>query len=1602
MLKAGSAAGRHYDAIHARLQCSSMRSSSQRATQWVPIRDMAGEGHVEVNLADEERVGSATPGCINFRSRWAAAAAAAATALLFVGALQAKSAFSSPIVASIGTKTAINEAEFPNWEEIPGMDQIVREAQSLRPPRALRNLSDLFYSSRPQELGWVRTECVIDTIQATAYLGQAIVFLYKAIDYQSIKTPLRCYDFSPSGCAASVAGFVTSITWVATYLSFAANACAQAVNSDAICVGDFLALMANFGEIASAGAAVKDDCKPGLRSNLDLITNRPRVTHDWAQFIPAAAAPTAGLIVAIKHNRTLSRNRAFDITQCVMDVTNMLSFIVRALLQVRVAAASCPQPRACAMDIMNVISTFMWISRFTALAITDCSVGGSRKALCAADITNMVAAVSNGPAAGIATTSDCADVTVSDELKDVVARSGDPDLVSALTPELPDQHLAKLPQCGFWAEIRDYVFAKAVRTKATVCFWQNLGSATSVVFLRTATMRLQAMHVLDLHGRGRASGFQRHDVRTQARQTWQDASRLLGDASAPGRLKSVNSLINACGKAQHWALALAVLGSLPAWRLHPDIFSFGAAISACKRVQQWGHAVRLLVNLEAEGLQGDAITHSSAMAACEKASEWTAALLLFSDLTAKTIEGDVITYNTAISACEKGLQWPQALQVLVELERSQLQPTLITFTSVISAFEKGDQWHLALDFFTRLESARMQGDVIAYSSAIAACEKGGQWSLALLFFSKMYQERISSNIITFNSTMSALGTGGEWQRALALFTELSQQKLQADAITYNAAMRACEEGGEWAIALSLLETLEAQELQSTVVTYNTAISLCQDADQWPMALHLLGKMTEKELQADVITYSAAINACEKGHEWQMALALLAEIPHRSIQGNVITYSSAMSACEKGGEWTWALHLLSDFYRSGLEANVITYNVVLFACAKGEQWQQALYFLSELTSAGLQSTVLTFNAAMAACTSHGFWQQALSLLSSLLHRGMQGDVITFSTALNACASGQQRRRAVPLMAELQDRAWKAGCEVAKSLQFLSLFPAAGVTWHDGVKGFMLLTADGRHWLTAPHVLAAPAVLGVQHFVLGVPRSYSGPEQEQEEDQEQENEQKPEVFHMKYGTFKERERSSRLGSWHVLEDGYRRREAGDEDEFPWLMMILFLLTLGAYAFVMYGCWDTSQRIEVLATRSENALMVTATVSNAMGGLVTSTAKQGEEAQRSAIYAGLDQILNESENAMLEEEYSKLLVCLELVMLLYAESERLSLALAGMQYAAQSFAAKSFLDSVDVLISVLEPLTAALPKVDKEAMESLSNSTKELQRLFSEMELAVQSIQSFLEVLATEYETFRHAVAASSLACALMFHGFRSKLPAPSPIYIGFFGVYGHDYAVSKPNQTDAVNLSKFVESAHFQSLVALNLVRDYASLGAEEQKAVLEAVSSVVGSARTVVHEARRSKAILGSWFQAVSHLVTSVFKEQFALVATSALVAGTDAKDALNYAASMYLYAAGAGHAAFRGGAFACYLEYIFENQGIARVYEIAAKVHVVGFYLLIFLQDAVARQVLVSILLVVASDGDVLVALFLCVVGNVQLGLQIGCEFAPMLSDNAIAKALGR
>ena len=165
----------------------------------------------------------------------------------------------------------------------------------------MRNLNDLFYESQPEELPWIRTECVIDVVQAAAYLGQAVVFLYKAIDYDGLKCP----DSSPAGCAASVAGFITSITWIASYLSFAANACGQAVNSGALCAGDWTALVANFGEMATVGAAVKEDCDFS-KNYLELLelVDAPPDTPAWRAFIPPSAANTVDTITKIDALKT--------------------------------------------------------------------------------------------------------------------------------------------------------------------------------------------------------------------------------------------------------------------------------------------------------------------------------------------------------------------------------------------------------------------------------------------------------------------------------------------------------------------------------------------------------------------------------------------------------------------------------------------------------------------------------------------------------------------------------------------------------------------------------------------------------------------------------------------------------------------------------------------------------------------------------------------------------------------------------------------------------------------------------------------------------------------------------------------------------------------------------------------------------------------------------------------------------------------------------------------------------------------------------------------------------------------------------------------------
>eukprot|EP00913_Durusdinium_trenchii_P001340 g1238.t1 len=250
-------------------------------------------------------------------------------------------------------------APLDDWEQIPGIEDFVRRAQDLELEQPV---------VVPLPSAWNLTECVIDALQAYAYLGQAILELWSAIDVEGSKCP----DNTPAGCSVSVSGFLTSVSWVGAYISMAANACVAMGNQQATCANDWLTLTSSLGEIATAGAA-----------------------DPWTSDGKEGAGPTVDTALKIHELHRAHFNRDISSAFCAMDVTNAVSYLVREVIQIKVAIQSCPQPTACAVSIMTLVR------------YEGCSLLCFGKASCAAYIADLFAGIVDTPATGVATTQDC-------------------------------------------------------------------------------------------------------------------------------------------------------------------------------------------------------------------------------------------------------------------------------------------------------------------------------------------------------------------------------------------------------------------------------------------------------------------------------------------------------------------------------------------------------------------------------------------------------------------------------------------------------------------------------------------------------------------------------------------------------------------------------------------------------------------------------------------------------------------------------------------------------------------------------------------------------------------------------------------------------------------------------------------------------------------------------------------------------------------------------------------------------------------------------------------------------------------------------------------
>jgi len=301
-------------------------------------------------------------------------------------------------------------------------------------------------------------QCTVDVVKAVTYLGQVVVFMYKAAE--------SCPD--SASCGVSVSIVLASFAWIASYLSLAAESCkvalqAHSMSEGAICSSDVSGLVADLLEIIGSAQAVVVDCDSGRHHNSSAVADLWRsikrddrsigrvltqeyeklgllktgAPRKWDEFVgplrpPDALRPDASPAMGrrlrkkpvgamsdflaaakaaraekLKHEQQqMARN--YDIAQCVFDVTQSVTYIARATFQIHSALEHCPDPTACSVDILKVFSSFAWIGFYTAWAVDDCAVQPNSRGYCAGDILDMVGAVANGASLGLAFGTDCA------------------------------------------------------------------------------------------------------------------------------------------------------------------------------------------------------------------------------------------------------------------------------------------------------------------------------------------------------------------------------------------------------------------------------------------------------------------------------------------------------------------------------------------------------------------------------------------------------------------------------------------------------------------------------------------------------------------------------------------------------------------------------------------------------------------------------------------------------------------------------------------------------------------------------------------------------------------------------------------------------------------------------------------------------------------------------------------------------------------------------------------------------------------------------------------------------------------------------------------
>ena len=128
-------------------------------------------------------------------------------------------------------------------------------------------------------------------------------------------------------------------------------------------------------------------------------------------------------------------------------------------------------------------------------------------------------------------------------------------------------------------------------------------------------------------------------------------------------VRTFNATISCCKMEEKWREAVDLLVEMKKLKVMANVVSYNTAMSCCEG--EWQVALALLQSMFADSLQPDVITYSTAINSTATSGNWQMAMLLFMMINQQRLQSDVICFGAVISSCVKSGQWQHAL-LLVE------------------------------------------------------------------------------------------------------------------------------------------------------------------------------------------------------------------------------------------------------------------------------------------------------------------------------------------------------------------------------------------------------------------------------------------------------------------------------------------------------------------------------------------------------------------------------------------------------------------------------------------------------------------------------------------------------------------------------------------------------------------------------------------------------------------------------------------------------------------------------------------------------------------------------------------------------------------------